>query len=1305
MSLAASMAPGARIRATDGVIVTAMYTNIGGVNLADRAPLAELSPRAVDIVCFAETHKYDAIPSIELQGYTTHTCNRAPGLKGGIQVSLLRCSPVVGTQCGIKVVCDAKAGILWVEAPKYCVVFAVCYFSPHQSELYRRGVLHPDPLAILFDGVRAAQIRGLQCIILGDLNIRVGNSCIDMPQPVAGNAVPAILNSVSEALDGPIYHSIPPTRRSRDLVLHSNWGTQFMTSLRGAGMVMLNGRAPGDTEGNFTYHQPHGRGQGQLGASVIDVACITAELYPLVQSFQVLPLDPMMSPDHCPIRLQLSLSEPPRADLGQADSPQTPCITVCRPLGKDRSNAYRKNLRMYEPAFRHMLGCLEDGSLTLSEALHTITSIMRCCCPAPADPSTQPGPAPRGAPWFDDECKSHSISFKEAWSAYLRLKHQGEVEAQHPVAVAARQARRDYARIKRRRRRAYAKQQQIDHLDAYFSDRQRDFWKAFQTSKHPPCPVSNLSQWTSHFQGVFGTAPPPPLQLDEVDTALKQQLFDRFRQPQDCMAPLNAKITREEVQSAMRSLPRFKAADSQGLTCELLRAVACNDFLPKSGGEIEVGEEEVGVACLPLVDCIVYILQHLPSTTEYPELLSTGKLAPVPKKGCIPTDMSTYRGICVSSIFSKLHESVLKRRAEPCIEQHHLRAPEQFGFRSERGTLDALFVTHHLIKRSKHRRQYLYVCYVDFKKAFDTARREDGMLVRARQLGIHGPFLDALSKILQHINLAVCVNGGTGDSFPTYRGTKQGSELSPLLFGLFIEQLRELINMQLPGAGPLIDGMRVPLLMYADDVKLLSVEHTGEAQQLFDVLHLFCRLFDMEVNLAPHKTCIVVYRGPRMPAPPDVNCVFNGKPVPVVEEYTDLGLLHHATKGVTPAVQALALSGTRAMHGLLSKCAQHHITQPAFKLRLFDILVEPVLSYGCQVWGPEACYKQLDTPLDNAADKVHLEYLRHLAGVGKSTPFRMLLREYDRYPVMWHWLTLAVRFWLKAVKLPSSELVHKTLRDDVGLMLDGCKDCWSYHLLSVVSKLGLVAPDQWCPRRSTHPLAVDSILVLTMDEKAVQEALQKRFAEVWDRVDVETQHPCRLSCPSDIILTSTYAAWSRGAGDSPPSYLTTTALSFRMLQCLSRYRLGRHNLAIQTGRYRGIPRQDRVCIVCQALGHTCDDSGHTPVEDLRHFLLDCRALAPIRASFPTLFEPTSLPNASKDTHMRFILNHADHTMVVKCLLSFEAHRKACITLVEEHRLSEIIPSDHLLPIDYNLVRIIAAENALLVESDDGSDFD
>lgn len=45
------------------------------------------------------------------------------------------------------------------------------------------------------------------------------------------------------------------------------------------------------------------------------------------------------------------------------------------------------------------------------------------------------------------------------------------------------------------------------------------------------------------------------------------------------------------------------------------------------------------------------------------------------------------------------------------------------------------------------------------------------MLRRAEQLGIHGPFLDALAKIFENIHLAVCVNGEVGESFPTFRDT------------------------------------------------------------------------------------------------------------------------------------------------------------------------------------------------------------------------------------------------------------------------------------------------------------------------------------------------------------------------------------------------------------------------------------------------------------------------------------------------------------------------------------------------------
>jgi hypothetical protein len=71
------------------------------------------------------------------------------------------------------------------------------------------------------------------------------------------------------------------------------------------------------------------------------------------------------------------------------------------------------------------------------------------------------------------------------------------------------------------------------------------------------------------------------------------------------------------------------------------------------------------------------------------------------------------------------------------------------------------------------------------------------------------------------------------------------TELRPLLFGLFIEQLHELITMQLPGVGPVIGDIRVPDIFYADDVKLLAVQDAAALQQPLDAMYRFCYLFDM----------------------------------------------------------------------------------------------------------------------------------------------------------------------------------------------------------------------------------------------------------------------------------------------------------------------------------------------------------------------------------------------------------------------------------------------------------------------------
>jgi hypothetical protein len=313
-----------------------------------------------------------------------------------------------------------------------------------------------------------------------------------------------------------------------------------------------------------------------------------------------------------------------------------------------------------------------------------------------------------------------------------------------------------------------------------------------------------------------------------------------------------------------------------------------------------------------------------------PAQLQTGRLAPVPKAGAreAPHDLNNYRGICVSSLFSRVLEKLLFRRLDSAVERAGLRAPTQCGFRRGLGTLDAIFALQHCVDRARHERRALVAVFIDFRKAFDLVPREL-LLERCAAMGITGPFYDALVAIYDRVTLHVDVGGETGPVFATHQGTKQGSELSPLLFGLFIELLHHLIATRCPGAGPQLESLRVPELLYADDGTLLawggdaSPPRAGavatEAQQLLDCLDVFCRLFGMEVNLAPHKTCAVVFHGPGAPRLRGLTLTFRGQEVPRVPSYTYLGALFHETRGLVPAAAALAASGSRAMHALLSQ--------------------------------------------------------------------------------------------------------------------------------------------------------------------------------------------------------------------------------------------------------------------------------------------------------------------------------------------------------------------------------------------------
>jgi len=70
-----------------------------------------------------------------------------------------------------------------------------------------------------------------------------------------------------------------------------------------------------------------------------------------------------------------------------------------------------------------------------------------------------------------------------------------------------------------------------------------------------------------------------------------------------------------------------------------------------------------------------------------------------------------------------------------------------------------------------------------------------------------------------------------------------------------------------------------------------------------------------------------------------------------VESYKYLGFVVHATKKMTLGTDALVATAKKALFAMRRRCALLGIRDPALQCKLFDTLVLPILSYGCEVWG------------------------------------------------------------------------------------------------------------------------------------------------------------------------------------------------------------------------------------------------------------------------------------------------------------------------------------------------------------------
>ena len=206
---------------------------------------------------------------------------------------------------------------------------------------------------------------------------------------------------------------------------------------------------------------------------------------------------------------------------------------------------------------------------------------------------------------------------------------------------------------------------------------------------------------------------------------------------------------------------------------------------------------------------------------------------------------------------------------------------------------------------------------------------------------------------------------------------------------LFVDGLEQHLMDTLGHDAPSLSGLLVPLLLYADDLTIMSTTPAGLQRQL-NALQLFCEQRQLTVNLT--KTKVVTF-GSRARSQ---TFTFNGNEVERVQSYKYLGFKFHATKNLSHGVSKLVSAANKAMHAMNRRCAFLHISDPKQRCKLFDSLVLPILSYACEVWA-------VDKEVGDSAEQLHRHFLKHVLGVRGNTATLIVLAEFGGYPLHFHW--------------------------------------------------------------------------------------------------------------------------------------------------------------------------------------------------------------------------------------------------------------------------------------------------------------
>lgn len=361
-----------------------------------------------------------------------------------------------------------------------------------------------------------------------------------------------------------------------------------------------------------------------------------------------------------------------------------------------------------------------------------------------------------------------------------------------------------------------------------------------------------------------------------------------------------------------------------------------------------------------------------------PTTWSEGYIIPIYKGKGSTYSPENYRPITILSCLSKLFTSALNERLTKFVDTYNLLNENQCGFRKNHSTLDHVFTLNFLVELLKSQKSKLFVGFIDFSRAFDNLPRAQ-LFQKLINTGINGKFLRIVRNMYDGIKSCVQLNNNVSAMFSCECGVRQGENLSPLMFSLFLNDLLEHLEskgntgLTLQYAEDEITyNLTILALLFADDTIILA-KTAHEFQKCLNDFDLYCKTWKLQINT--QKTKVMVFgsnrRGTR-----NMNFSINNEILEITDEYKYLGVVFSQSGKYKKARDHLISQSRKAMHLLYKRIFNLNLPID-LQLKLFDNTILPILTFSCEVWGIEN---------NTDIEKVHLEFLRKITNSKKKYP-------------------------------------------------------------------------------------------------------------------------------------------------------------------------------------------------------------------------------------------------------------------------------------------------------------------------------